>query len=168
MDFNNLDVGDDDDSDCKVPNPVGDTFSEALSQYFNSDVFSDFTIVCSDKVELPAHRNILSARTAVFNAMLKTDMMENTTKKLILNDIDSATMLEILRYIYTGKVQNLDKVAFQILVAADKYDLKKLKTLCVSELCNQLTKDNVFEFLVLADRHHIKKLEENCLDLVIL
>jgi speckle-type POZ protein len=117
-------------------------------------------------VELPAHRCVIAARTAVFEVMLTTDMMEGKTKKLTLNDIDSATMLEIMRYIYTGKVQNLDKLASQILVAADKYDLKKLKKLCEYELFNQLTKDNVFELLILADRYDIQKLEENCLDIL--
>jgi speckle-type POZ protein len=151
------------DTDCAQ---APDAFNDGNKKFFNSDVYSDFTIVCSDNVELPAHRCILAARTAVFEAVLRTCTMQGKTKKLTLNDIDSATMLEILRYIYTGKVQNLDKLASQVLAAADKYDLKILKTMCEYKLCNQLAKDNVMNFLLLADRYHMKKLEERCFEIL--
>ena len=42
-------------------------------------------------------------------------------------DVDHEVVMEMLQYIYTGKVPNLDKMADQLLAAADKYDLEPLK-----------------------------------------
>jgi speckle-type POZ protein len=155
----------DEDSESSANEPLG-VFSEINSRFFNSGLFSDFLIICSDNVELPAHRCIMSGRNSVFEAMLQTNMIESQTKQLVLSDIDSPTMLEILRFIYTGKTENLDKLASSIYKAAHKYDLQKLKVSCASKLIRQLSKENVFDMLILARLYGEQELENECIDLM--
>jgi speckle-type POZ protein len=128
--------------------------------------FSDITFICSDEKEIPAHQNIIAGRSSVFKAMLTTNMMEKKSNRIQVGDIDGATMNELLRYIYTLKVENLDTLAAKILYAAEKYDLPKLKSKCASQLIKQLSSENVFDSLVLADRFNEKNLLTECMEYI--
>jgi hypothetical protein len=152
----------DQDSSSSDDEKTPEVFKDAVASYFNNDNCSDCSIVCSDSVHLPAHRFIIAVRCPAIHALLT----ESSSFQLAVNDFDSATMLEILRYIYTGKVQNLDKLLFQIFIAAKKYGLKELKVFCFSKLIKQMSQTNVFDTLILADQHNAKKLEKECLDFI--
>ena len=41
--------------------------------------------------------------------------------------MDHEVVMEMLRFVYTGKTPNMDQVADRLLAAADKYDLVPLK-----------------------------------------
>jgi speckle-type POZ protein len=140
-----------------------ETSTDLVSQLFNSNTFSDITFICSDKKELPAHRCIITTRSPVFLAMLTTEMREAMSKKIVIDDIDGETMLELLRFIYTNKVENLTKLAQNLIYAAEKYDIPELKLICAQKLIDQITNDNVFENLVLADRLGEEGLLQKCM-----
>ena len=42
-------------------------------------------------------------------------------------DVDHEVVQEMLRFVYTGEAPNLDKMADDLLAAADKYALERLK-----------------------------------------
>ena len=44
-----------------------------------------------------------------------------------IQDVDHEVLREMLRFVYTGKALNLDKMADRLLAAADRYDLEPLK-----------------------------------------
>jgi speckle-type POZ protein len=142
-----------------------DTFAELNKRFLNSKEFSDFTFICSDE-RIPAHRNIIAGRSAVFDKMITTNMMEKKSNRIVVDDIDSTTMRELLRYIYTLEVENLDTLAAKILYAAEKYDLPPLKSICVLKLIEQLSEQNVFDNLVLADRFNEKNLLTECMEYI--
>jgi speckle-type POZ protein len=98
--------------------------------------------------------------------MLTIDMMEKKSNTIQVDDIDGTTMNELLRFIYTQKVENLDTLASKILYAAEKYDLPPLKSICVLKLIEQLSEQNVFESLVLADRFNEEKMLRDCMELI--
>jgi speckle-type POZ protein len=143
-----------------------DTFAELNKRFFDSKDMSDVTFICSDEKEIPAHRYILAARSSVFHRMLTTDMMEKDLNKIEVDDIDSATMHELLRYIYTHKVKNIDQLAAKLLYAAEKYDLPELKSFCAAQMIKQLSSENVFESLVLADRLNEHKMLRKCMEYI--
>jgi speckle-type POZ protein len=145
---------------CCLDHPQ-DKMAEMVAKYFDSKVFSDITIVCSDKKEIPAHRIIL-ARSPVFAKIFTTEV----AKKIVVEDIDSDTMKELLRFIYIGYAQNLDTLASQLLYAAEKYDLPELKSICATELIELLSLENVFASLVLADRYNEQSLLDECLKFI--
>ena len=116
--------------------------------------FSDVTIVCEDDDrEFHCHKVILAGRSPVFETMFSVEMKEKTDNQVIIKDMDADTLHEMLRYIYGRKDLNLVENATDLLVAAEKYDLKELKQICEDHLCLTLNVDNVVDRLILADLH---------------
>jgi len=144
--------------------------SEKLSSDFNflleTGTFSDVTIKC-DGVELSCHKLILGARSPVFNAMFMHNMTENQEKKIDIEDLDIETVRDMLKYMYAGKIENLNTRSPRLLEAADKYQLSELKEICEESLCDNLTVDTCLECLVLADLHNAEELKNASVKFVV-
>lgn len=56
-----------------------------------------------------------------------------------------------------------DTFAAKLLAAAEKYDLPRLKLMCESVLCKDISIDSVSYILALADRYHATELKTICL-----
>ena len=56
----------------------------------------------------------------VFNAMFEHEMLEGKNNYVEIKDVEAEVMSEILRFIYTDKSNNVDKMADLLLAAADK------------------------------------------------
>lgn len=86
--------------------------------------------------------------------MLTTDMAEKKSGRVNITDFEDVVVESMLEHIYQGDLNTteMDKVR-QLLLAADKYDLRLLKSDC--ELCLitnlQLTPNTAPENLLLAD-----------------
>lgn len=64
--------------------------------------------------------NLRIARSPVFAAMFEHEMEERKQNRVAISDVDHEVLKEMLRFIYTGKAPNLDKMADDLLAAADK------------------------------------------------
>lgn len=63
-------------------------------------------------------------------------MEEKKNSRVEVKDVEPDVMAELLRFIYTGKTAaNLDNMAADLLAAADKYALERLK---VSRYCTKI------------------------------
>ena len=112
--------------------------------------------------------------------MFEHDMEEKKNSRVEVKDVEPEVMAELLRFIYTGKTAaNLDNMAADLLAAADKYALERLKVrlmheilfsvlftdyffpqvMCEEALCNGLTVENVCDVLILADLHSAEQLK---------
>ena len=60
------------------------------------------------------------ARSPVFAAMFEHEMEERKQNRVAITDVDHEVLKEMLRFIYTGKAPNLEKMADDLLAAADK------------------------------------------------
>jgi speckle-type POZ protein len=98
--------------------------------------------------------------------MFEHKMLENERSRVEIEDIDGDIMLEILRFIYTGKTQNIEKLADALLSAADKYCLERLKVQCEETLCITIDKDNVADTLILADLHSATQLRQQAIEFI--
>ncbi|XP_055934690.1 speckle-type POZ protein-like B [Argiope bruennichi] len=128
-----------------------DDFGRLLDPKTSS--FSDVVLKCGD-VSIPAHKNILSVRSPVFEAMFSNPMKESHKNEVSVIDIDETTVRNLLIYIYTGTISDLtDSSAADLLFAADKYQLQDLKTLCCGFLKNTMSLQNVLNILVLGELH---------------
>lgn len=56
-----------------------------------------------------------------------------------------------------------DSLTARLLAAADKYDLGRLRLLCESYLCKDISVNSVASTLALADRYHALELRAVCL-----
>jgi speckle-type POZ protein len=52
--------------------------------------------------------------------MFEHEMEERKQNRVEITDVDHEVMREMLRFIYTGKAPNLEKMADDLLAAADK------------------------------------------------
>lgn len=56
-----------------------------------------------------------------------------------------------------------DSLIAKLLAAADKYDLSRLRRMCESHLCKDISVNSVGRALALADRYHATELKAVCL-----
>ncbi|GFW20427.1 TD and POZ domain-containing protein 1-like [Trichonephila clavipes] len=116
-------------------------------------------LLCDTKLktktgEFPAHKNILSARSPVFNAMFNNDMREKNSECVNIEDLDDDTVQTMLLYMYTATMPDLQwDRAYNLYVAADKYEILSLKSECSYFLKDNLSSDNACDLLILADMH---------------
>jgi hypothetical protein len=133
---------------------------------FNNQEFSDFTLLTSDQEPIYVHKNILSIRSPVFSAMVNSKMLEGISSQAMITDISSKAVKELIRFIYCGRVDNIDDVAEDLLYAADKYNLEDLKPLCACALAMKLDKSNVLESYIMAELHDLYNLKKDCQNLI--
>jgi hypothetical protein len=141
--------------DCRLSDDLGATFENSQ--------FADAVLYCGGR-EFQCHKAILAARSQVFQAMFEHDMAEKKNSRVEVKDVEADVMAEMLRFIYTGRTVNVETMASDLLAAADKYALERLKVMCEEALCNGLTIDNVSEVLILADLHSADQLKAQVTD----
>ncbi|KAJ8679107.1 hypothetical protein QAD02_014894 [Eretmocerus hayati] len=101
-----------------------DDFEKLIDNKESSDV-----ILSMNEEELHAHKSILAIKSPVFAAMFTHNMKENQQGLVKIEDVTSETMRELLRFIYVGKINNLENIAMDLCAAADKYSIEKLKSI---------------------------------------
>jgi len=140
--------------------------SKDFGNMLENKEFCDLEIDCGGKV-FSCHQNILSARSPVFNTMLKIEMKESESGRVSIEDIKQETMAEMLYFIYTGLVNDsaLTEISdvVELLFAADKYQLDTLKDICQDKLCSLLDAGNVIEFLILGEKYQAAKLKDSAM-----
>ncbi|CAL4979516.1 unnamed protein product [Urochloa decumbens] len=135
---------------------------ELLSKGEGADVTFDV-----DSELFSAHKNVLSARSSVFRAELVGPMKEKTVAPVVIRDMESRVFKALLHFIYTDMLPAMEvgeeiAMAQHLLVAADRYDLKRLKMICENKLCYRIAKGTVITTLVLAEQHGCRVLKESC------
>jgi len=148
-------------------NPVPKcNLSDDFSKMLESGYFSDVTLYVEGKPVL-AHRNILSARSRVFKAMFEHQLTESNTGEVQIEDMEFSTVKLMLEFIYTGNTPELTtETAMNLLSAADRYELERLKVICEEYLCKHLDEDNCLDVLVLSDLHCSDKLRLSCMKFI--
>ncbi|XP_065205290.1 speckle-type POZ protein-like isoform X2 [Planococcus citri] len=141
-------------------------FFENFVSLFENQELTDVIISANGK-DYPAHKTVLAARSPVFLAMFKHNTKENQLNRIDIEDIDEQVVVEMLRYVYTGKCANLEKLAGELLAAADKYDLYRLKMMCANALLLRLSVENAASVLALADMHGVKELKNEVIKFIV-
>ncbi|XP_051161496.1 speckle-type POZ protein-like [Leptopilina boulardi] len=130
--------------------------------FLMSDYLSDVVFKINNK-EFPAHKIMLASVSSVFEKMFSHQMKENITNVVEINDVDPIVFNELLRYIYTGKIENINNMAFGLYELANYYDINKLQLICEQYLRNGLFVENVIYILELADRYNSVDLKNKCI-----
>ena len=101
--------------------------------------FSDVTFIAGDK-EIPAHKALLAAKSPVFAAMFKSRMKEEQTNRIEIPE-KSSVFEELLRFIYAGKIEKQEVYTEDLFVAADRYGIDQLASLCEKKLARKTKKN---------------------------
>jgi speckle-type POZ protein len=91
--------------------------------------FLTFLLLNITSFILKVHKAMLACRSPVFAAMFEHGMAEARSDRVNIEDIDPEVLREMLRFMYTGSAPSLDRMADELLAAADKYQLERLKVL---------------------------------------
>ncbi|KAL1074059.1 hypothetical protein V6Z11_D11G264200 [Gossypium hirsutum] len=123
-----------------------------------------------------AHKLVLAARSPVFEAEF-SDRMEDDNE-IVVTDMEPKVFKALLHFIYRDSLIDdeefvgtssssmpsvSDALAAKLLAAADKYDLPRLRLMCESVLCKDISVNSVANILALADRHYAMDLKSVCL-----
>ncbi|CAM0874023.1 unnamed protein product [Alopecurus aequalis] len=114
-----------------------------------------------------AHKCILAARSSVFMAEFFGPMKEKTTSSARIDDMEAKVFGSVLHFIYTDSPPEVDKdntvaMSQHLLVAADRFNLERLKLMCEGNLCKHIDVDNIATTLALAEQHGCRGLKEEC------
>lgn len=91
-----------------------------------------------------------------------------TTDAICIDDMEAEVFKTLLSFMYTDalpdmKQQEESAMVQHLLVAADRYNLERLKLICEDKLCNRIDASSVATILALAEQHRCHGLKEACL-----
>ncbi|XP_073841542.1 speckle-type POZ protein-like [Musca autumnalis] len=137
-----------------------------FANIFASKEFCDVTLVAKDGSELKAHKLILCARSPVFAAMFRNNFQENKTNCIRIDDMDAEVIEEMLKFLYTGGAIS-GKLVEELFIAANKYSILDLQTMCENILINTMKVATVVDILLLADRHSNDRLKTKAVKFIV-
>jgi len=127
------------------------TLANDLRQILDTGRGSDVTLVAEYGKKFPAHVLILSSRSPVFAAMFQHDMKEKREKCVTIHDLSPNAIEGLLEFIYTDSVADISTLAAELLYAAHKYEIPRLKAYCGEAMTSELKVENAAEYLYVAD-----------------
>lgn len=126
-----------------------------------------------------AHRCVLAARSSVFKAELLGTMKEKADGAIQVDDMEPGVFKSLLHFIYTDTLDTMAQedqsrdeaseeedlvMAQHLLVAADRYNVERLKLICEEKLCESIDSSMVATSLALAEQHNCNGLKEACFE----
>ncbi|XP_026757819.1 actin-binding protein IPP [Galleria mellonella] len=132
-------------------------------QHFKRDGrFCDIDLI-SGKTIIKAHRVVLAASCAYFDAMFSVGLEETQKNHVALPSVPPDILPMIIDFIYTGEVV-IDKATVQhLLIAADMLQLRELVTGCGEYLRRELHPSNALGIFRFAEAHNCRELAEEAL-----
>lgn len=153
---------------------IGAHFGMLLDNAESSDITFD---VAGEK--FPAHKLVLAARSPIFRSKF-FDELEEDKQEIIISDLEPKVFKAMLHFIYRDTLTEdvdvdvatpssscmssvSDTLTAKLLAAADRYGLERLRLMCGSHLCKDISVNSVAKILALADEHHATELKAVCL-----
>ncbi|KAL5196860.1 hypothetical protein ABZP36_000372 [Zizania latifolia] len=114
-----------------------------------------------------AHRCVLAARSSVFKAEFFGAMNAKDRRTIKIEDMEAGVFRSLLHFIYTDTLPDASQdvvMAQHLLVAADRYNVERLKLICEEKLSKNLDSDMLATSLALAEQHGCPGLKETCFE----
>ena len=137
---------------CEILQSSQNTLQPALLELLTSGVQSDLVLAVRGS-EFKVHKCILMCRSAKFNAMFSTSLLEANSARVEI-DADPVLFDKLLKWIYSGSSlmpEDVEQIC-ELLLMADQYFLTDLKLRCEEDLVSKITPYNVIELMVAAQR----------------
>jgi len=146
-------------------------FDTSSQQFIDSMKYTDLTLSVeppgyTSPIEIPCHKFMLAKKSDVFDAMFTHDFQETSSNRVVINDLDPEAVIEMIRFIYKNRVQNLERVNQMLLIAADKYNIEDLKDVCEVSLCDSMDIDNVTDILLLGYTRYSPNLKNKAISFI--
>ncbi|XP_056463120.1 BTB/POZ domain-containing protein 1-like isoform X2 [Gadus chalcogrammus] len=144
------------------------SLKERFAFLFNNELLSDVRFVVGkgrQAQRIPAHKFVLAAGSAVFDAMFNGGMA-TTSAEIELPDVEPAAFLSLLRFLYSDEIHIGPETVMTTLYTAKKYAVPALEGHCVEFLTKHLRADNAFMLLTQARLFDEPQLASLCLDTI--
>ncbi|XP_077976187.1 kelch-like protein 12 [Styela clava] len=134
---------------------------EELNRYRNeSKLHCDFTIIAGTE-EIPVHKNVISAGSDYFKAMLSHDKnVETQSGRVEIKGVDPVCLKQCIEYIYTGELSTTIENAESLMNVAQFIQLRKVVDGITNSLEENLDENSYFVTMKIANLYGCKILEE--------
>eukprot|EP01018_Ginkgo_biloba_P019064 Gb_20271 [translate_table: standard] len=131
------------------------------------DEYTDVVLQVGDGSKIKAHRAVLISKSPVFKAMLENEMQESRSRTIKITDFSYEVLRSFVHYLYTAEACPDEQMVYDLLVLAEKYQVKHLKTVCEKFITSKVNSDNAIMSFAFAHQHNAKHLREAALSLII-
>ncbi|KAK9993755.1 hypothetical protein SO802_023458 [Lithocarpus litseifolius] len=140
----------------------------------NGPCFTDVVLVASSDdgsssgppIPVPAHKAVLISRSPVFKAMLENEMEESRSGTIKIGDVSYDALRAFVNYMYTAEACLDEQMAYDLLVLAEKYQVKHLKAYCEKFLVSKLNWENSILSYAIAHQHNAKLMLDAALSVI--
>ena len=147
----------------KKPEIIYEDFKDELLHRLNelreTNVLCDTTIRAQGQ-NFPAHKCVLSAASPYFRAKFTSQLRENESNLVELQDAKSTTIADVLKFIYTGEASIDSSNAQDLLMIADYLIIPSLKSKASDFLESSLNASNCLALESFASRYNCESLKQ--------
>uniref|UniRef100_A0A914P696 BTB domain-containing protein n=1 Tax=Panagrolaimus davidi TaxID=227884 RepID=A0A914P696_9BILA len=126
----------------------------------------DFKFIVGN-VSIEIHKFFVTLESPVIAAMLENEnFIEAQTGEMVITDFGAGIVKAVVEFCYgedISYIMDLPDFAVDILLFADKYDMKNLKSAFEEYYCKKLTRYNVGKILEAADKVNAVILKNKCI-----
>ena len=127
-----------------------DSILPAIQEFQLEGLFCDITLTTSCGRVIPVHKNVLTAVSCYFQGLFRSDMKEVHEGNVDFGIIDESVVVELLSFIYSGKISITFDNVRSLLQACDYLLMESLKTTIDEFLKDSLTVSNFWQLFALA------------------
>nr|XP_039267553.1 kelch-like protein 17 [Styela clava] len=134
---------------------------QQLNEYRKTGRHCDFMIKAGSE-ELPVHKNIVSASSDYFKAMLSHENVETKSGVVEIKEFDEVCVKKCVDFIYTGDAYVAKEKRETLMGVAHMMQLQRLCDSIAIFLEDDLDPKSFFQTKKIANRYNCKQLEEKC------
>lgn len=159
-------------SDMKYDKSIGTTLENDMAVFLKSTgkEFCDITLVL-DTHQIAAHKSILAARCAYFQAMFRSFNPADNTVNIQIGDVKPSleAFNSLLRYIYYGETKMPTEDSLYLFQAPCFYGFtnNRLQAFCKHNLENNINYENVLQILEASDKMNVPDIKNYALRMVV-
>lgn len=145
---------------------AGKTTTVMCSRCSNEMLKSSSSSSSTQYIEFHAHKCILAARSPVFKAMFQYRLSETLTSRVVIEDLRPEVIRAMLKYIYTAYLPSdadIEPIACDLYIAAEKYFIESLKIKCREYLVEHLNMDTCIQTYIVAELYNDAMLRKQAL-----
>lgn len=156
----------------KYDKSIGTTLENDMAVFLKSTgaEFCDIDMILEGNV-IPAHKSILAARCAYFQAMFRSFNPTDNTVNIQIGDVKPSleSFNSLLRYIYYGETKMPTEDSLYLFQAPCFYVFtnNRLQAYCKHNLENNITYENVLQILEASDKMNVPDIKNYALRMIV-
>ncbi|XP_014221650.1 speckle-type POZ protein-like [Trichogramma pretiosum] len=159
-----------DSADDKTSDSISDMINrlkefDKFEKLIDDEHYCNTVFECSGEVFF-GHRCILMARSTYFASLLKDDTQEDEPNIIEVTDIKPRVFKEVIRFIYTGRVEHDGSMAKDLMAAGEILGIDGLKSISEQKLLKTLNVDNVLDMVAAANMYKASELKKAAIKLL--